>query len=99
MVCADLDMIGAGDLTAMAEWVAKAQVRQIASGIRQVRLRLGSSFPRLAVVAGQGAFLAEAAARMAGLATRGLAAELGSAARAAPAAAVALLLAEAEERR
>ena len=99
MVGADLDMIGAGDITAMAECVTQAQVRQIAGGIRQVRRRLGSAFPRLAVVAGQGAFLAEAAARAAGLATRSLAAEIGSAARAAPAAAVALLLAESEERR
>ncbi|MBI4520661.1 MAG: H4MPT-linked C1 transfer pathway protein [Gemmatimonadetes bacterium] len=94
MVCADLEMVGVEDITAIAEYVARAQVRQIAVAIRQVRRRLGSTFPHLAVLAGQGAFLAEAAAQAAGLATRSLAAQLGPAARAAPAAAVALLLAE-----
>ena len=94
MVCADLEMLGSGDVTAIAEHVARAQVRQIAGGVRQVMRRLGSSSPRLAVLAGQGAFLARAAAEHVGLATRDLAEDLGSAAaRAAPAAAVAYLLA------
>ena len=94
MVCADLEMLGAGDITAIAEHVARAQVRQIASGVRQVMRRLGSACPRVAVLAGQGAFLARAAVEAAGLATRDMAEGLGpAAARAAPAAAVAYLLA------
>ncbi len=72
----------------------RAQVRQIAGGVRQVMRRLGSACPRVAVLAGQGTFLARAAAEEVGLATRDMAEDLGSAAaRAAPAAAVAYLLA------
>jgi probable H4MPT-linked C1 transfer pathway protein len=94
VVCADLEMLGPGDITAIAEHVARAQVRQIAGGVRQVMRRLGSACPRVAVLAGQGAFLARAAAEEVGLATRDMAEDLGSAAaRAAPAAAVAYLLA------
>ena len=95
MVCADLEMVGPGDITAIAEHVARAQVRQIAGGVRQVMRRLGPAGPRLAVLAGQGAFLARAAADAVGLATRDMAEDVGSAAaRAAPAAAVAYLLAQ-----
>ncbi len=95
MVCADLEMLGPDDITAIAEHVARAQVRQIAGGIRQVMRRLGSACPRLAVLAGQGAFLARAAAEEVGLATHDMAEDVGSAAaRAAPAAAVAYLLAD-----
>jgi hypothetical protein len=94
MVCADLEMLGPGDITAIAEHVARAQVRQIAGGVRQVMRRLGSACPGVAVLAGQGTFLARAAAEEVGLATRDMAEDLGSAAaRAAPAAAVAYLLA------
>jgi len=94
VVCADLEMLGPGDITAIAEHVARAQVRQIAGGVRQVMRRLGSACPRVAVLAGQGTFLARAAAEEVGLATRDLADEIGSAAaRSAPAAAVAYLLA------
>ena len=94
VVCADLEMLGPGDITAIAEHVARAQVRQIAGGVRQVMRRLGSACPRVAVLAGQGTFLARAAAEEVGLATRDMAEDLGSAAaRAAPAAAVAYLLA------
>jgi uncharacterized hydantoinase/oxoprolinase family protein len=60
--------------------------------------RLGPACPRLAILAGQGAFLARAAAEQVGLATQDLAGELGAAvARAAPAAAVAYLLADRRE--
>ncbi len=94
MVCADLEMLGPGDITAIAEHVARAQVRQIAGGIGQVMRRLGSACPPLAVLAGQGTFLARAAAEEVGLATRAMAEDVGSAAaRVAPAAAVAYLLA------
>jgi len=95
MVCADLEMLAPGDITAIAEHVARAQVRQIAGGVRQVMRRLGPACPRVAVLAGQGAFLARAAADEVGLATRDMAEDVGSAAsRAAPAAAVAYLLAQ-----
>lgn len=95
MVCADLEMIGSRDVTAIAAHLAHAQVRQVAAGIRQVVRRLGAGAPRLAVLAGQGAFLARAAAEEVGLEVRDLASELGpAAARSAPSAAVALLLAD-----
>ena len=45
-------------MTALAEHVARAQMRQIALGIRQVIRRLGAAAPGCAVVAGSGAFLA-----------------------------------------
>ena len=94
MICADLEMLSADDVTAIAEHVARAQLRQIAGGLRQVMRRLGPRCPALAVLAGQGAFLARAAAAELGLAIHDLAADLGPAsARAAPAAAVAFLLA------
>ena len=93
MVCADLERLGAVRVTEIAEHVTHAQVRQIVSGIRQVVHRLGPRCPRLAVVAGQGAFLARMAADEVGLATTDLADGLGAAAaRATPAAAVAYLL-------
>jgi uncharacterized hydantoinase/oxoprolinase family protein len=94
MVCADLEMLADGDITVIAERVARAQVRQIAGGMRRVMRRLGSVCPSLAVLAGQGTFIAQAAAQEVGLASRELAMDLGpGAARAAPAAAVAYLLA------
>ena len=98
VVCADLEMIGAGDITAIAEHVARMQVRQIAGGIRQVMRRFGAACPRTAVLAGRGAFVGRAAADELGLTSRALADEIGNdAARAAPAAAVAYLLAETAE--
>jgi len=95
MVCADLEMLRERGISDIAEHVAGAQVRQIASGIRQVVKRLGSRAPRLAIAAGQGAFIAKAAAEAAGLCVEALADALGdAAARAVPAAAVAYLLYE-----
>ena len=67
VVCANLDYLNADAITAIAEHVARMQVRQIAGGIRQVMRRLGSACPRLAVLAGQGAFVARAAAEELGL--------------------------------
>src|SRR6266851_5506043 len=78
MVCADLEMIGHGEVTAIANHISRAQVRQIAGGIRQVMRRLGPACPRLAVLAGEGTFLARAAAEEVGLAPRDLADEVGS---------------------
>jgi probable H4MPT-linked C1 transfer pathway protein len=95
IICADLEMVTADDVTSIAEHVARGQVKQIKSGIRQVMRRLGSACPSVAVLAGQGAFVGRPAAEELGLTARDLAAGIGSAAaRAAPAAAVAYLLAE-----
>lgn len=94
VVCADLEMLGPADVTAIAKCVARAQVEHIGSGIRQVLRRLGSAAPRTAALAGCGAFLAREAAEKASLAPCGLESRLGSAAaRSTPAAAVAHLLA------
>jgi len=95
MVCADVEMVAPADITSIARHVAQAQVRQIAAGIRQVRERLGPDAPRVAILAGRGSFLAKAAARRVGLETCDLADHVGwEAARVAPAAAVAYLLAQ-----
>ena len=95
VVCADLEMLHPEDISAIAEHVASAQVRQIVGGIRQVKRRLGEACPSVALLAGEGRFLAKAAALEVGLATRDLAIDAGlDAARAAPAVAVAYLLAE-----
>ena len=95
MIGADLEMLGPADITAIAAHVARAQLRQIKSGIRQVMRRLGPAAPRVAVLAGQGTFLARPAAEELGLTACDLADEMGrAAARAAPAAAVACLLEE-----
>jgi hypothetical protein len=98
MVCADLEMLRTGDVDAIAAHVAAAQVRQIAGGIRQVMRRLRAECPRQVVLAGHGAFLGRAAGEALGLATHDMADCLGSAAaRVAPAAAVAYLLAGSAE--
>jgi len=95
VVCADSEMLSSENITSIAEHVARAQVRQIAGGIRRVLRQLGSSAPRVAVLAGQGTFLAKAALRDAGLEVRDLSDEwTDAAARAAPATAVACLLAQ-----
>jgi probable H4MPT-linked C1 transfer pathway protein len=95
MICADLETLGQAAVTAIAEHVARAQVRQIGRGIRQVMRRLGAASPRVAVLAGAGTFVARTAAEEAGLRPRDLADEVGTAAaRSAPAAAVAYLLSE-----
>ena len=70
MVCADLEMLTLDDITAIAAAVARAQVRQIAGGIRQVMRRSRARCPRAAVVVGHGAFLARAAATDVGLTVR-----------------------------
>jgi probable H4MPT-linked C1 transfer pathway protein len=98
VVCADLEMLRDEDVTAIAEHVARAQLERIRGGIAQVMRRLGPSCPRVAVLAGQGAFLGCAAAEAMGIDAHDMASEIGKAsARAAPAAAVALLLADLAE--
>ena len=90
VVCADLEMLDEADLTRIAEHVARAQVRQIASGIRQVLRETPG--PRVAIAAGRGAFIAREAARSVGLPVEDMDSRTSAAA---PAAAVARLLAEA----
>jgi probable H4MPT-linked C1 transfer pathway protein len=90
MVCADLEMIGAEEITIIAEHVARAQAQQIAAAVRDVSTRLGSDCPHVAILAGHGAFLARAALEDAGLEIRDQAST--AAAQAAPAVAVAYLL-------
>jgi probable H4MPT-linked C1 transfer pathway protein len=92
VVCADRELVDAAALDRIADAVAEAQVERTAAAIARVRAR----HPEIgtAVVTGAGDFIAAAAAERAGLAVRWLADELGpDAAVAAPAAAVALLLA------
>ncbi len=96
MVCGDLGTLGADDITAIAQHVAESQIRQIVNGISQVMNRLGQAAPTTAVLAGEGSFLARAAAAECHLAIGELSGTLGAAvARPGPAAAVAYLLAEA----
>jgi (4-(4-[2-(gamma-L-glutamylamino)ethyl]phenoxymethyl)furan-2-yl)methanamine synthase len=93
MVCGDLETLASDDISAIAAAVARAQVQQIASGMRQVTRRLRGRAPHDAVLAGHGAFLGRAAAAAAGLDARDFADVVGRAAAfAAPAAAVAYLL-------
>jgi probable H4MPT-linked C1 transfer pathway protein len=90
VVCADRELLGAAAVSAIADALAAAQVARVAAAIGAVRARHPSL--RTAVVAGLGAFVGAAAARAAGLDAVLLADALGGdAARAAPAAAVALL--------
>lgn len=94
MICADSEMLGEGEITAIAEEVIRSQVKQIASGLKQVLRRLRASAPATAILAGQGAFLARDACASLGLDATGLSARLGfDVARATPAPAVAVLLA------
>jgi probable H4MPT-linked C1 transfer pathway protein len=92
VICADRDMIDETGISRIADAIASAQVAHIAAALQRVSGRHPSI--RTAVVTGLGAFIAERAAEAAGLTVLALASELGdAAARCAPAAAVALLLA------
>jgi probable H4MPT-linked C1 transfer pathway protein len=91
-VCADAEMLDEEAVGTIARALAEAQVSLVADALR----RAHSRHPRLgtAVVAGLGDFIAAEAARRAGLDVIPLADLIGDAARTAPAAAVAWLLAE-----
>ena len=92
VVCADREMLNDAAISAIAHAVADAQITTIAEAARVLRMRHSSI--ATAVVTGLGDFLAADAARRAGLHVVPLAGSLGvEAARSAPAAAVALLLA------
>ena len=91
VVCGDRELLDDGDVTAIADALAGAQVAHIVAAIARVRGRHPSI--QTAVVTGLGTFLGERAARAAGLRVVPLSSELGEAvSRCAPAAAVALLL-------
>jgi (4-(4-[2-(gamma-L-glutamylamino)ethyl]phenoxymethyl)furan-2-yl)methanamine synthase len=90
-VCADAEMLDEEAVGTIARELAEAQVSLVADGMRRVHAR----HPRLgtAVVTGLGDFIAAEAARRMGLEVMPLADRIGDAARTAPAAAVAWLLA------
>jgi (4-(4-[2-(gamma-L-glutamylamino)ethyl]phenoxymethyl)furan-2-yl)methanamine synthase len=91
-VCADAEMLDEDAVGTIARALAEAQLEAVIAGMRRVMAR----HPRLgtAVVAGLGDFIAAEAVRRMGLELIPLAERLGDAARTAPAAAVAWLLAE-----
>jgi probable H4MPT-linked C1 transfer pathway protein len=91
MVCADRDMLDDSAIDNIAAALAEAQRDTLVGALARIHRR----WPviEIAVVTGLGEFIAEAAARAAGLATVSLADQLGPASRTAPAAAVAWLLA------
>jgi probable H4MPT-linked C1 transfer pathway protein len=92
-VCADGEMLDEEAVGTIARALAEAQVLLVADAVRRARAR----HPRIttAVVTGLGDFIAAEAARRRGLEVSHLADRIGDAARTAPAAAVAWLLAEA----
>ena len=93
VVCGDRELLDASDIDAIAACAAEAQVERIAAGIQRVRARHPSL--QTALVTGVGDFIAVAAAERSGLDVVYLAEHFGNAgARTAPAAAVALLLAQ-----
>jgi probable H4MPT-linked C1 transfer pathway protein len=92
-VCADAEMLDEDAVGAIARALAEAQVERVTAGIKRVHARHPRL--RLAVVTGLGDFIAAEAVRRTSLDLRPLAERLGDAARTAPAAAVASLLADA----
>jgi len=91
IVCGDRETLDDRAISAIADAVAAAQIARVADGIRQVLARHPSL--RTAIVTGIGDFIDEHAAHAVGLETVHLARDVGdTAARCAPAAAVALLL-------
>jgi probable H4MPT-linked C1 transfer pathway protein len=94
VICADRELVNESDVMHIAKFIAAEQVAALADSIRRVRSRHPSL--KTAVVTGLGHFLATDAARSESLEVVSLADDIGDAgARHAPAAAVALLCAEA----
>lgn len=91
VVCGDREMLDDGAIDRIARAVVEAQLELVAAGVRRVL----TAFPdtTLAVVTGLGDFVAAEAARRVGLEVKPLSDSFGPAARTAPAAAVACLLA------
>jgi hypothetical protein len=91
VVCGDREMLDDSAIDGIAMTLAEAQIAKVVSGVTRVRARW-PSIDR-AVVGGLGDFIAAEAAHRAGLEVVALSDRLGAAARTAPAAAVAWLLA------
>jgi probable H4MPT-linked C1 transfer pathway protein len=91
VVCADREMLDEAAIDGIARSVVEAQVMLVADAVRRVRAATPDA--TTAVVTGLGDFVAAEAARRAGLEVIRLSETLGAAARTAPAAAVACLLA------
>jgi probable H4MPT-linked C1 transfer pathway protein len=91
VVCGDRDMLDDSAIDGIAMALAEAQIAKVVSGLTRVRARW-PSIDR-AIVGGLGDFIAAEAAHRAGLEVVALSDRLGAAARTAPAAAVAWLLA------
>lgn len=99
LVCADPGDLREDEVVAIARFLEERQIERIAAAVRQVLSRFREVRFGEAIVAGAGAFLAEAAAARAGLRSRRLAELLPGLGEqawdvAAPSAALALLLAE-----
>jgi len=96
VVCADREMLGESSIADIAEAVARAQLGRIVGALGGIRSR----YPEIdsAVVTGLGEFLAEDAARAAGLQVIRLRDRLNGAGQTAAATAVASLLAESLDR-
>ena len=90
-VCADAEMLDEGTVGSIAHALGEAQLESVMAGMRRVLGRHPGL--RTAVVTGLGEFIAAEAARRLGVEPVPLAERLGGAARTAPAAAVAWLLA------
>lgn len=93
VVCGDREMLDERAIDAIALALVEAQIALVADGIRRARSICPAA--TTAVVTGLGDFIAAEAARRAGLEVVALREQLGDAARMAPAAAVAWLLADA----
>jgi probable H4MPT-linked C1 transfer pathway protein len=92
VICADRELLDDDAVTRIARALAAAQVETIAAAVRRMRARHAGL--EVAVVTGVGDFIAAEAARRAGLMVAPLSEHIGEAARTAPAAAVAWLLAD-----
>jgi probable H4MPT-linked C1 transfer pathway protein len=92
VVCGDREMLDDRAIDGIARTLVEAQIELVAAAVR--RVRAGCPGAVTAVVTGLGDFIAAEAAGRAGLAVTPLAERLGTAARTAPAAAVAWLLAD-----
>ena len=71
VVCADRERLAAKEIRAIATWVARAQVEEVAAAIARVAARVGRPLP--VVTTGLGSFLGREAAERAGLPVRDLA--------------------------
>ena len=91
VVCADMELLDADAVSRIADAIADAQIRRIATALHRIRLRHPTM--RTAIPMGVGAFIAGLAARAAGLEVVDGSGLWGTdASRCAPAAAVAVLL-------